>query len=67
MDSPSPFPAGPGQRMLAAIVFTDVKGFSARMQEDEEATLRLLERDFTVMRELAEKHGVQCSRPRATG
>jgi class 3 adenylate cyclase len=42
--------------MLAAIVFTDVVGFSARMQEDETATLALLERDFAMMRTLCAKH-----------
>jgi class 3 adenylate cyclase len=42
--------------MLAAIVFTDVVGFSARMEDDETATLALLERDFAMMRKLCEKH-----------
>lgn len=46
----------PGQRTLAAIVFTDVVSFSARMQADEETTLRLLQRDFGLMRELAAQH-----------
>jgi class 3 adenylate cyclase len=50
--------AGPGQRSLAAIVFTDVVSFSARMQTDEETTLRLLQRDFAAMRTVcAEHHG----------
>ena len=39
-------PLGRGQRSLAAIVFTDVVSFSARMQSDEEGTLTLLKRDF---------------------
>src|SRR5690242_2762461 len=34
-----------GQRRLAAIMFTDVVGFSARMQENETETLQLVERD----------------------
>jgi class 3 adenylate cyclase len=46
----------PGQRTLAAIVFTDVVSFSARMQADEETTLRLLQRDFGLMREIAGQH-----------
>jgi class 3 adenylate cyclase len=47
----------PGQRSLAAIVFTDVVGFSARMQENEELTLRLLKQDFELMREACIQHG----------
>ncbi len=49
-------PTGPGQRSLAAIVFTDVVSFSARMQADEEVTLRLLQRDFSAMREICTEH-----------
>ena len=44
--SPPSTPPMSGQRSLAAIVFTDVVGFSARMQENEELTLRLLKQDF---------------------
>lgn len=47
---------GRGQRSLAAIVFTDVVSFSARMQSDEEATLALLRRDFDAMREICTQH-----------
>ncbi len=54
--SAPPNPPGPGQRSLAAIVFTDVVSFSARMQADEETTLRLLKRDFEVMREICVQH-----------
>jgi len=46
----------PGQRALAAIVFTDVVNFSARMQDGEERTLKLLERDFATMREFCRQH-----------
>jgi class 3 adenylate cyclase len=56
MDHNSPAPPGPGQRSLAAIVFTDVVSFSARMQSDEETTLRLLQRDFGEMREACTQH-----------
>src|ERR1044071_3424766 len=49
-------PLGRGQRSLAAIVFTDVVSFSARMQADEETTLTLLKRDFDAMRELCQQH-----------
>lgn len=58
MESLPPLPTDPGhgQRTLAAIVFTDVVAFSARMQVDEELVLSLLERDFTVMRKLCQQH-----------
>ncbi len=49
-------PTSPGQRSLAAIVFTDVVSFSARMQTDEEATLTLLQRDFDTIREICTQH-----------
>jgi class 3 adenylate cyclase len=49
-------PPIPGQRTLAAIVFTDVVSFSALMQENEEATLRLLNRDFETMRQVCTEH-----------
>lgn len=57
MSSPSLPPLTPDQRVLAAIVFTDVVSFSARMQEDETTTLRHLERDFITMREFSAMHG----------
>lgn len=56
MESNPPYPIGPGQRTLAAIVFTDVVSFSRRMHEQEVATLKLLEEDFAVMRRLCERH-----------
>lgn len=49
-------PLSRGQRSLAAIVFTDVVSFSARMQADEEGTLTLLKRDFDAMREICTQH-----------
>jgi class 3 adenylate cyclase len=59
MDRPPP-PLGStppsSQRTLAAIVFTDVVGFSARMQRDEVGTLKLLQRDFAEMRRLSIEH-----------
>ncbi len=48
--------AGPSQRTLAAIVFTDVVSFSARMHSDEVGTLKLLQRDFAEMRRLCAEH-----------
>src|SRR5476649_191842 len=59
MDRPPPPPGSvpsPSQRTLAAIVFTDVVGFSARMQRDEMGTLKQLQRDFTEMRRLSAEH-----------
>lgn len=57
MDQPTPQSIlKSGQRTLAAIVFTDAVGFSARMQVDEETTLRLLQRDFAAVRALCAQH-----------
>ena len=44
-----------GQRVLAAIVFTDVVGFSALMAADEEHTLDLIRRDFRIMKQLCQR------------
>jgi class 3 adenylate cyclase len=46
----------PSQRALAAIVFTDVVSFSARMHTDEVGTLKLLQRDFGEMRRICLAH-----------
>src|SRR5579863_4856208 len=54
-EPPVPGPAR-SQRSLAAIVFTDVVSFSARMHADEVGTLKLLERDFADMRRLCREH-----------
>src|SRR4051812_33415918 len=54
---PSPRSSIPGsQRTLAAILFTDVVGFSARMQRAEVRTLELLQKDFALMRQLCAEH-----------
>jgi class 3 adenylate cyclase len=45
-----------GQRTLAAIVFTDVVGYSARMGADEEGTLRLFKDDSVQIQAICEKH-----------
>jgi TolB-like protein/class 3 adenylate cyclase/Tfp pilus assembly protein PilF len=42
---------------LAAVVFTDVVGYSARMQRDEAATIALVQADFERMRALCAQHG----------
>jgi adenylate cyclase len=38
-----------GQRLLAAIMITDAVGFSTHMSVDEEQTLRLIDRDLTLI------------------
>ncbi|MGA7935590.1 MAG: adenylate/guanylate cyclase domain-containing protein, partial [Kovacikia sp.] len=50
------FPQGlKGQRVLAAIVFTDVVNFSAHMGANEERTLYLMQRDTRVMADLCQQ------------
>lgn len=56
METTPPQLLRPGQRTLAAIVFTDVVSFSARMQADEDTTLKLLNRDFGLMRDMCAQH-----------
>jgi adenylate cyclase len=46
-----------GERRLAAIVFSDVVGYSARMQRDEAATIALVGIDFARMTALATGEG----------
>ncbi len=48
-----------GGRRLAAIVFTDAVGYSARMQTDEASTLALVQSDFEQMRRQCGQHGGQ--------
>ncbi len=43
-------------RRLAAIIFTDVVGYSARMQVDETGTITLVRADFGQMRQLCAEH-----------
>lgn len=51
-----PTPASEGRR-LAAIVFTDVAGYSALMQRDEPSTLAAVRDDFTRMTAGCARHG----------
>ena len=46
---------GKGQRILAAIVFTDVVGFTALANEDEEKTLKLIKDDSNRFAGICEK------------
>lgn len=52
-------PSAANQRMLAAIVFTDVVGFSFRMAKKEEQTLELLQRDISTMTGACVQHNGQ--------
>jgi acid phosphatase family membrane protein YuiD len=47
------FPTGRG---LAAVVFTDVVGYSSRMQRDETGTMALVKADFALMSERCAEH-----------
>lgn len=46
-----------GQRLLAAIMITDAVGFSTRMSVDEERTLRLIDRDLTLIGDICREFG----------
>lgn len=48
-----------GQRTLAAIVFTDVVGFTMLMGRDEAGTLQALNRDFKLMEGICTSHSGQ--------
>jgi adenylate cyclase len=47
---------GVEQRRLAAIMFTDIVGFSALAQRDEALALELLEEHRTLLRHIFLKH-----------
>jgi adenylate cyclase len=44
-------------RQLAAIMFTDIVGYTSMMQEDEDTTFHLLSRNREIQRPLIEQHG----------
>jgi len=54
-DSTPPVPLN--RPKLAAVVFTDVVGYSTRMQRDEAAAIALVQADFERMRTLCALHG----------
>lgn len=47
---------GSGTRKLAAIMFTDIKNFSGRMQRDEDAAMRMLQVHNTMMQSTVAKY-----------
>ena len=47
----------PEKRQLAAIMFTDIVGYTALMGKDENAAYQLLKRNRSVQKPLIEKHG----------
>jgi len=49
-------PSGP-KRKLAAIMFTDMVGYTALMQEDEDKARELIQRHRALMKPLVEQHG----------
>jgi len=44
-------------RQLAAIMFTDIVGYTSMMQEDEDTTFQLLTKNRSIQRPLIEEHG----------
>ncbi|HWP83234.1 MAG TPA: adenylate/guanylate cyclase domain-containing protein [Bacteroidota bacterium] len=52
-----PGPEEHGTRRLAAIMFTDMKGFSLKMQENEERAFEILRNHDTILKEIVVKHG----------
>ena len=55
--SDAPSPSAAQTRGLAAVVFTDVVGYSSRMQRNEAATIALVQTDFDRMRALCAHNG----------
>ena len=43
-------------RKLAAVMFTDISGYTALMSEDEGKALAVLEKNRTLQKSLAKKH-----------
>lgn len=56
-NSPRSEPAPLERARLAAVVFTDVVSYSARMQKDEASTISAVHADFTRMREACDEKG----------
>lgn len=48
-----------GQRMLAAIVFTDIVGFSSKTRRDEDRTINAVRRDLGIMSAACKRNGGQ--------
>jgi len=56
MNESVPFIDKAGERILAAVMFTDVVGFSKRMSSNENETLELLQEDFSTIGQLVEHY-----------
>jgi len=54
---PGPIKSSLGDRRLAAIVFTDVVGFSSLMEKDERHTTLLIHRDLKLIGQVCKKFG----------
>jgi class 3 adenylate cyclase/Flp pilus assembly protein TadD len=52
-----PIPGEQGTRKLAAIMFTDMKGFSRKMQENELAAFEILRNHDSILQQVIQKHG----------
>jgi class 3 adenylate cyclase len=46
----------PIERKLAAIMFTDIAGYTAKMSEDESATIQLLTKKESILKPLINEH-----------
>ncbi len=55
-DDPNATASRPRPRRLAAVLFSDIEGFSQAMQADEEATMKLLDVHNRLMDEQLERH-----------
>jgi len=44
------------QRKLAAVMFTDITGYTALMSKDEQKAMKLLQKNREIQKDLAEKH-----------
>ena len=59
MTTAPPVPDPISRRALAAIVFTDIVGYSARMSTNETATLRACQRDLALMHQICKESNGQ--------
>jgi class 3 adenylate cyclase/tetratricopeptide (TPR) repeat protein len=55
-DAPASLPSSYYRRRLMAVMFTDITGFSARMGEDEERTMRMVQQHRKIVRGCIERY-----------